>query len=914
MPAAVDEEHPVRSASGEAPADPWHAIRPKEALERLEVPPHGLSDDEAARRLAAHGPNRLPQAKTRGPLQRLFAQINSVLIYILLVAAAVTALLGHWIDTAVILAVVVANVGIGFVQEGRAEAALEAIRGMLAPRAAALRDGRRVGLPGEELVPGDIVLVEAGDRVPADLRVVEARNLRIEEAALTGESVPAEKSVHPVDADAQLGDRVSMAYSGTMVTAGSGRGVVVATGGRTEIGRISGLIAGVEELTTPLLRQIDAFARILAVVIVGAAAAVLAFGWFVQGYAFDELFIAVVGLVVAAIPEGLPALLTITLAIGVQGMARRKAVVRRMPAIETLGAVSVICSDKTGTLTRNEMMAATVMAGGVAYEVSGEGYAPEGRFTRDGSEVDSAEEPLLADLARAALLCNDAALTRAEHGWRVEGDPMEGALVALAAKAGFDAHAERAAWTRLDAVPFDAQHRFMATLDRPAEAGEGAYVFVKGAPERLFSMCETARGADGRDAPLDRAAWHDEVERIAAKGQRVLAFAGRPAAGGEDMLDFDEVGTGLVLLGLVGMIDPPREEAIAAVAECHAAGIDVKMITGDHAATASAIARALGLSNPDDVLTGRDLDTLDDEALAVRVREVDVFARTSPEHKIRLVSALQAQGLIVAMTGDGVNDAPALKRADVGVAMGRKGSEAAKEAADVVLLDDNFATLEAAVKAGRTVYDNLRKGITFLLPINGGESASLVIALLAGLSLPIMAVQILWVNMVSSVVLAVSLAFEPSEPDVMRRRPRDPAKRILDAFLVWRVVFVSGLFTAGIFGAYRWGLAQGHEPEVARTIAVNALVAMEIFYLFAVRYLDSPSMTLKGALGTPAVLIVVTAVTALQGAFTYVPFMNGVFGSRPLGWAELAVALAAGVGVLVLLEAEKLVRKGLGKG
>ncbi|GGK48510.1 HAD-IC family P-type ATPase [Salinarimonas ramus] len=892
-------------------ARPWHAIPHADALAHLESAPHGLAADEAARRLERHGPNRLPQAKRRGPLQRLLDQVNSVLIWILLVSALVTALLGHWIDTAVILAVVVANVGIGFVQEGKAEAALDAIAGMLAPQAATLRDGKRVGIPGEHLVPGDVVLVEAGDRVPADLRVVEARNLRIEEAALTGESVPSEKSIHPVEADAQLGDRASMAYSGTMVTAGSGRGVVVATGSRTEIGRISGLLAEVGEMTTPLLRQIDSLAKTLAIGIVVLAAAVLAFGILVRGYAFDELFIAVVGLMVAAMPEGLPALLTITLAIGVQGMARRNAVVRRLPAIETLGAVSVICSDKTGTLTRNEMMAATVMTGERVYEVSGEGYAPEGGFTHDGAAVDPADEPLLADLARAALLCNDAALTRTEHGWRVEGDPMEGALVALAAKAGFEPRAERTSWTRMDAVPFDAQHRFMATLDRPNEAERGAYVFVKGAPERILAMCDVARGADGRDLPLDRARCHAAIEEIAAKGQRVLAFAGREAGEGEDMLDIESVEPGLVLIGLVGLIDPPREEAVASVAECHEAGIDVKMITGDHAATASAIARALGLSNPDDVLTGRDLDALDDAALAERVRAVDVFARTSPEHKIRLVSALQAQGRVVAMTGDGVNDAPALKRADIGIAMGRKGSEAAKQAADMVLLDDNFATLEAAVKAGRTVYANLQKGIAFLLPINGGESASLVIALLAGLALPITAVQILWVNMVSSVILGTSLAFEPPEPDVMRRRPRDPEKRILDAFLAWRVLFVSALFTAGIFGAYRFGLSQGHDEATARTIAVNALVAMEIFYLFAVRYLDSPSMTLAGALGTPVVLIVVGAVTALQLGFTYVPFMNAVFDSRPLGLAELAAALAAGVAVLVMLEAEKLVRRAM---
>ncbi|MDX1656938.1 MAG: HAD-IC family P-type ATPase, partial [Candidatus Competibacteraceae bacterium] len=569
----------------------------------------------------------------------------------------------------------------------------------------------------------------------------------------------------------------------------------------------------------------------------------------------------VVGMAVAAIPEGLPAILTVALAIGVQRMAGRNAIIRRLPAVETLGAVSLICSDKTGTLTRNEMTVRSVALTGRLFEVSGSGYDPHGGFILDGTEQPADDHPLLLELLRAAALCNDAGLHRVEETWQVEGDPMEGALQVLALKGGLDPEGEVGTCPRSDEIPFDAQHRFMATLHHD-HRGHG-WIFLKGAPEQVLELCPWQQTETGQ-VPLDLSHWQERIITLAARGQRVLAVARAPAPAGQTTLDFADLERGLVLLGLVGLLDPPREEAVRAVMECRSAGIRVKMITGDHADTARAIAGQLGLDNTAGVLTGPDLDRLDDEALAVTALRVDIFARTTPAHKLRLVTALQAGDLVVAMTGDGVNDAPALKRADVGVAMGHGGTEAAKEAAEMVLVDDNFASIAHAVREGRTVYDNLKKAIVFLLPVNGGESLSVLAAVLAGLTLPITPVQILWVNMVSSVALAMALAFEPPEPQVMQRPPRRRDEPILSGFLLWRIALVSLLFMAGVFGIFSWAQAQGSTLEEARTYAVNTLVVMEVFYLFNVRYLGTGSLTWRGVMGTPAVLVAVGVVTALQ--------------------------------------------------
>ena len=881
----------------------WHTRDIEGALQALSARADGLTGDEAARRLQAHGPNRLPEPARTHPALRFLRQFHNILIYVLLGSAGVTTLLGHVVDTLVILAVVLANAIIGHLQEGKAERAMEALRGLLAPRAAVLRDGRRAGLDASRLVPGDVVLLESGDRVPADLRLLQARGLKVQEALLTGESLPVEKQVAPVAANAPLGDRACLAFSGTLVTAGQGRGVVVGTGAGTEIGRISGLLTRVETLETPLVRQMDAFARGLTFVILGAAALLLAFGHFAGGRPFPEVFMAVVGLAVSAIPEGLPAVLTITLAVGVQAMAKRNAIVRRLPAIETLGAVSVICTDKTGTLTRNEMVVATVALAGAAYRVEGEGYAPQGALLRE--HGDGPEPPALAWLARACALCNDAALHHGEGDWQVEGDPMEGALLALAGKAGVALDGIGAQWPRVDAIPFDARHRFMASLHHDHDGH--AMAFAKGAPERLLSMCTRQRGAVG-DEPIDATAWREAADAIAARGQRVLAFALRDLPAGTTALQFADVEGPMVLLGLVGLVDPPRPEAVAAVADCRRAGIRVKMITGDHAGTAAAIGSEVGLEAPGRVLTGADLDQLDDAALREAVWQTDVFARTSPEHKLRLVMALQSLGRVVAMTGDGVNDAPALKRADAGIAMGRGGSEAAKEAAELVLADDNFASIAAAVREGRTVYDNLRKVIRWTLPTNAGEAGTIIVALLAGLALPVTPVQILWVNLATAITLGLALAFEPTEPNTMRRPPRRPDEPLLDRDLAWHITLVASLFMIAVFGMFEWSLARGHSIDLARTMAVNTLVVLEIFHLFHVRNLHGTSFNLQAIKGTPVIWLTILVVTAAQFAITYVPALQRVFGTAAVPLVEGVAVVGLGVLLLLVLETEKALR------
>jgi len=886
----------------ELPEGAWHAIAADAALIEFGTVAEGLSESQAAARLEVFGPNRLPRTAGRPWALRLALQFHNLLIYVLIAAGLVAAVLGHTVDAVVVFAVVLLNAVIGFVQEGRAERALEAIQGMIDPKASVVRDGRRTTVAADHVVPGDIVRIEAGDRVPADLRLIQARNLRIEEAVLTGESVAVEKSEEPADIDAALGDRRSIAFSGTFVASGQGTGIAVGTGGRTELGRISALISAVESLKTPLIRQMDEFAAQLTMVILGISALTFFFALFVRAYTPADAFMTVVGLAVAAIPEGLPAIMTITLAIGVQRMAARNAIIRRLPAVETLGAVSVICSDKTGTLTRNEMTVQAVVLSDAAFAVTGVGYEPSGSFSSNGTEVNAPDDRCLTELIQAALLCNDAELRHAQGLWRVDGDPMEGALVTLAIKAGLDPALVRKQLPRTDEVPFDSAHRFMATLHHSHD--DDAFVLIKGAPERLIDMCATERTLDGT-RPLVAEAWRKRIDELATQGQRVLAFARQSSALDKRTLTFTDVETGGTLLGLVGFIDPPREEAIAAVADCRSAGIRVVMITGDHAATAREIARQLGLAAEPQSLSGPDVEGLDDAGLRAAARETSVFARTTPEHKLRLVEALQADGLTVAMTGDGVNDAPALKRADVGVAMGEKGTEAAKEAAEMVLADDNFASIVAAVREGRTVYDNLMKMIAWTLPTNGGEALTILGAIVFGLALPITPVQILWINMVTAVALGLTLAFEPTEHGTMRRPPRPANQPILGRQLLWRIGFVSGLFVIGAFGIFFWAEARGLGLETARTMVVNTLVVMEIFYLFSVRYVHGTSLTIQGVFGTPAVLIGVTIVTIAQFVFTYAPFMNAVFATRPVAFTDGLAIVGVGVVLLVIVEFEK---------
>lgn len=883
-----------------------HAASVEAALTALDATPKGLSQKEAEFRLQKFGANRFPAAARRSPVLRFLAHFHNVLIYVLLGASAITAGLGHFVDTGVIVAVVIANAVIGFIQEGRAEQAMEAIRQMLAPRTSILRDGYRRSLEGALVVPGDIVLLEPGEKVPADLRLLQADGLRIEEAILTGESVSVEKTTEPVATDAALGDRSCMAFGGTLVVGGLGRGVVVATGAASEIGRISGMLSRVETLTTPLVRQLDGFARWLTILILLIAAVLLIFGYFVEHREFSELFMVVVGLSVAAIPEGLPAVLTITLAIGVQAMARRNAIVRRLPAIETLGSVSVICTDKTGTLTRNEMMVASVAAGRDVFSVDGDGYAPTGDIRLGDAITNPREHGILDEFAQASALCNDAAVHERDGAWTVEGDPMEGALLALSGKLRSDRLTALSEWVRTDVIPFDARHRYMATLHHDHEGR--AFVYVKGAPEQILAMCSTQRNASGGADPLDQAYWHGMAERIAARGQRVLAFATRPVQPDHTVLEVTDLPGQLILIGLVGLIDPPRPEAVDAVAECHGAGIRVKMITGDHAGTAAAIGRQIGLQKSDKVLTGTELDSMNDATLAAAALDTDIIARTSPEHKLRLVTALQSHGLTVAMTGDGVNDAPALKRADAGIAMGRKGSEAAKEASELVLADDNFASIVAAVREGRTVYDNIKKVISWTLPTNAGEALTIIVALLFGMALPITAVQILWINLITAITLGIALAFEPTEAHTMRRPPRPRNEPLLDAGLVWHIVFVSVLFLGGVFGIYAYAIDKGYSAELARSMALNTLVVLEIFHLFFIRNIYGTSLTWEAVRGTKVVWGTVIVITGAQFAVTYLPPLQRVFGTQSVPFLDGVLVVAVGVVFFAIIETEKQLR------
>lgn len=887
MPGPID----AAARPGAAAETAWHALAAAEALSALDAGEAGLGEAEAAARRARVGENRLPEPPQPGMLRRFLRQFDNVLMQVLIGAAIVTALLGHVADTAVIVAVVLINALVGFLQEGKAEQALAAVRRMLSPRASVLRGGHRIGIAAEGLVPGDIVLLEPGDRVPADLRILSARGLAVQEAVLTGESMASPKAPAPVPVDAALGDRASMAYSGTVVAAGHGRGVVVATGAATELGRISALLAGVETMETPLLRAMARFGRLLTAVILALAALTFAVGTGVHGWPAGETFMAAVGLAVAAIPEGLPAVITIALAIGVRRMAQSRAIIRRLPAVEALGSVTIVCTDKTGTLTRNELVVREVLLGPATVRFTGDGYDPTGEALSGDRAVTVEEDDGLAALLEAALLCSDAALVREGESWAIAGDPVDGAILVAAAKAGADAAAIARTWPRTDAIPFESEHRFMASLVHD-HAGRGRLV-VKGAPEAVLPRC-TGHGEG----------WPPLVEAAAARGLRLIAIAAADRPAEQRVLRFEDV-TGLTLLGLVALIDAPRAEAIEAVALCRGAGIAVAMITGDHAGTALAIAREVGIDTAAGALTGADLEAMDDATLADAVGRVRVFARVAPAHKLRLVSALQAAGEVVAMTGDGVNDAPALKRADIGVAMGRSGSEAAKEAAEIVLADDNFATIAAAVREGRAVYDNLTKTILMMLPTSAGEALVVMAAVLLGTAMPVTAVQILWVNLITAVLLNLALVFERPERDVMTRPPRDPTAPILSPFLVRRTVFVSVLMGVATFAVFQLELARGSSLEAARGAAVTALVMMEAAYLLNTRHLVTSCMTVEGVTGSPIVLGAIALVMALQVLFVVLPPAQAVFGVAAPDALAWGIITAVAVGLFLIVEAEK---------
>jgi len=894
-----------------SPADaPWHALASEAVLERVQSTPEGLSEEESQQRLARHGPNVLHRESQNGPLRVLFRQINNPLIWVLLGAGALAIGLGKVTDGLVVLAVVVLNTLIGFVQEFRAGKAIEALSRMVPEVATVLRNGRKVTIPAPELVPGEVALLASGDKVPADMRLIAVRNLQVEEAALTGESVPVMKQLRPVAEDAGLGDRSNLVFGGTLVTSGTGTAVVVATGAQTELGRISKMLGEAADLQTPLTKALASIGRYLTVAILLVSAVLLGVG-LLRGYQASEALMVAITLAVAAIPEGLPAIVTIALAIGVQRMAARRAVIRKLPAVETLGSTTVICTDKTGTLTRNEMTVQALWTPAGAWSVSGVGYEPRGRLLQGGVPVEAA--PTVArELLLAGGLCNDAALQERNGTWEVSGDPTEGALLVAAEKAGLRAGELCERFTRVDAIPFESENQFMATLH---EDGEGRrHVFLKGAPEAVLRRCELG------DALLPRTVLA-EVERMAAAGMRVLAMAVKGVPATSSKLEMEDVAGGFRLLGLQGMIDPPREEAIVAVRACHEAGIVVKMITGDHQKTAECIGRELGLKTAGSAVTGRQLAEMDDTLLAEVAASTNVFARVAPEHKLRLVRALQSRHHVVAMTGDGVNDAPALKQANIGVAMGITGTAVSKEAADIVLTDDNFASIAAAVEEGRRVYDNLIKSLAFVLPTNLGLALILACSVaffpiqqVAGALAPLMPMlptQLLWINLVATVALALPLAFEAKELNVMRRSPRSPTAPVISRFMMARTLVAAVLMAAGAIGLFLLEYASeapsvGHETALreAQTMAVTTVIVFQIFYMLMCRSLKGSIFKL-GLFSNPTVFVGIGVLVLLQIGFIYLPFMQQVFGTAALGWEELGLSALVATVILPVIGAEK---------
>ena len=884
----------------------WHHLPSQKAAAALGT--HlttGLTTDEAIRRRSHFGSNQLTPPPPASPWLKFLQQFNQPLLYILLLAGLISLFLQEWVDAGVIFAVVVINAVIGYVQEAKAEEAMAALAKSIVTEATVIRYGKQQQISAGDLVPGDLIRLEAGDRVPADLRLVAAKNLRLDESALTGESVPVEKTTQFLAVEVSLADRTNLAFASTTVTAGQGRGLVIATGERTETGKISKLMAQQVSLTTPLARKLERFSWQLLYVILGLAALILAIG-LGQGKPLSETFQTAVALAVSGIPEELPSLVTIALAIGVSRMAARHAIIRKLPAVETLGNATVICSDKTGTLTENQMTVERIYAGGKGYTVSGTGYDLKGKVLHQDQPVELAEAPALRDCLLCGLLCNDSAIATEDGQIQVEGDPTEGALVVAAHKVGLTSEHWQQAQSRVDIIPFESEQRYMATLHR--EQTE-RIVYVKGATEAILRRCGSLQNDRGDEAAIDIAAIEKIADDFAQGGLRVLAFAQKRVADGAETLEPEEIESGLVFLGLQGMIDPPRQEAIRSVQICQTAGIQVKMVTGDHVKTASAIAQMMHLSDPADqptaapVLSGQAIAQLDDKALQNAVESCAVFARVAPEQKLRLIEALQANGHVVAMTGDGVNDAPALKQADIGIAMGMAGTEVAQEAADIVLTDDNFASIEAAVEEGRTVYLNLKKAIAFVLPVNGGESLTILASVLLGTALPILPLQILWLNMVSSSALSIPLAFEPQPEGVMRSPPRPPSQPLLSGNILWRIGLISLFNWAVTFGIFEWVVSSTGEAALARTMAVQTLVAAEIFYLLCISRLI-PSLVAQvkqprqPLVYAPAVGI--ACVLLLQALFSQLPLLNRLFSTVPLSWGQGFVCLVAGLPVILI--------------
>ncbi|MDJ0719543.1 MAG: HAD-IC family P-type ATPase [Prochloraceae cyanobacterium] len=873
----------------------WHTLEIPTVLSSLHSDPEvGLSTSLVRKKLNLFGANELKRGKIKPWWLKFLLQFNQPLIYILLAAGAVKALLGEWINAGVIWGVTTTNAAIGYLQEAKAEGAIAALASSVTTESTVVRNGKKMCIPSRELVPGDLVLLNSGDKVPADLRLLKVRSLQIDESAITGESVAVEKSTEPLEDDIPLGDRRNMAYAGGLVTFGQGKGVVVATGKNTETGKISQLLEN-PSFSTPLTRKLEKFSKKWLYLVLGLATLTFFVGWNFRG--FKEALEAAVALTVSAIPEGLPAVITVTLAIGVGRMAKRHAIIRKLPAVETLGSTTVICSDKTGTLTKNQMTVQEIFAGGNNYSVIGAGYSLNGEILFNGYSIDLNKHITLRECLVAGLLCNDSHLEYKENKWVAIGDPTETALIVAGKKGGLSQSELEKKMPRQDSIPFESEYKYMATLH---QTSLGKIAYIKGAVEVILPRCHVALDRQGNYVELDRKQVQKQVKLMAERGLRVLALAKKPFLLKQQEIAHTDVQEALIFLGLQGAIDPPRESAIEAVKACHRAGIEVKMITGDHVVTASAIARQMGIHKNGDTIafTGSQLANMDSVELATAANKGSVFARVAPEQKLDLVKALQAKGEIVAMTGDGVNDAPALKQADIGVAMGHGGTEVAKEASDMLLTDDNFASIEAAVEEGRAVYRNLLKAITFILPVNVGESMSILIATLLARDLPILSLQILWLNMLNSITMTVPLAFEPKSSKVMEAKPRNPNEPILSGSRLQRILAIALFNLIVIFGVFEYVRSTTGDLALARTMAVNALIAGRIFYLLSISQLVPNFIAKINGVNKnqntdiPAIGLGIVGAIAFQFIFTYVPFINEVFATAPLNLNQWLFCLA----------------------
>lgn len=880
----------------------WYRLSREETLEKLGVTEQGLSEKEAEERLAVNGPNRLADEQAISRLEILTHQFASPLIYMLIVAGLVTAILQEYKDTAIIFAIIILNAIIGYFQEYKAEQSVRALKKIMAPRARVIRNARETEINGELLVTGDVVLLESGNKVPADLRLIHVNELTIDESILTGESLPVEKTTSPILEDKLApGDQRNIAFMGSSVVKGRARGVVIGTGSRTVLGGIAQRVQEVGVAKAPLQVKFDRFANSIGLMTLVAALALLGLGiW--SGESLKDMFMTAVAAAVAAVPEGLPIVVTIALAISVSRMAQKNAVIRRLAAVETLGSTTVICSDKTGTLTRNEMTVKLVYDGAVVYEVTGSGYEPTGEVLAKWRQMNALEQANVERVLRIGLLCNESRLIQEEEIHKVQGDPTEGALIVAALKAGLKVDEEHEKYRLLSMIPFESDRGYMATLH---EHSGKKVIFVKGAPEKVVGMCSSCMAGNGETMT----AIMEVAENFAKDGLRVLAMAYREAPDDLTSIDHSDIESGLVVVGLQGMMDPPRPEAIEAIEGCHKAGIRVVMITGDHAITALAIAKSLGIArSSESVMTGRDVEAMNDDQLFDTVKNVSVYARVAPEHKLRITRQLIRHGEIVAVTGDGVNDAPALKAAHIGVAMGRTGTDVAKEASDMVVADDNFASIFAAVREGRIVFDNIRKVTFFLIPTGVAAILSLIGTVVAGLPIPYVPAQLLWINLVTNSMQDIALAFEPAEKNVTERPPRDPSEGIMSRVLIERTVIVGIVIAAGVVYNFESALNQGETLEKARTVAVTTMVFFQFFQAWNSRS-ETQSVFSLGLTSNPLLLFALVAATFAQIALIYVPSLQWLFRTEPFYLNDWIPIIAVSSSVILVVEIDKFLRK-----